>query len=195
MQDKINSAPTLHKLLTPCYCNFTGRWCAFSAGQRASIYDCSDATCSSWCTTALSSKIPRYLASWTRMGHAEEGTYAFSRACHNHCRIATTGARCMEQSIVGWHSAPLWPFDARINDWVVARGTVHCVLMWLWAPLTVTCVFHLVWIYHIFLQWESTCHINFHYMNLSLKVLHFFQSVYVDRNLFFFTYTKWGTDS
>ena len=42
------------------------------------------------------------------------GTYPFSRHCHNHCRIAKTGTRCLGQSIAAWHSAPWWPF-ARKN--------------------------------------------------------------------------------
>ena len=36
-------------------------------------------------------KNPRSPANWTRMGHDEVGTYSFSRACNNHCWIATIG--------------------------------------------------------------------------------------------------------
>ena len=88
----------LLSLVTPRYYNFfEGSWCAFSTGQRMSTYCCCDATCSSWCTTtALASKIPRSVATWTRMVHDKAGTYSFSRACYNNCRIATTVARCLE---------------------------------------------------------------------------------------------------
>ena len=90
----------------------TGSWWAFSAGQRTSKYRCCDTTCSSWCTTTgQSNKNPRSLANWTRMEDVVAGSYSSSRACHNHCRIATTGARYLVQSIAGWHSAPLWPFE------------------------------------------------------------------------------------
>ena len=34
-------------------------------------------------------------------GHDDTGTYSFSRACHNHCRILTMGKRCLGQSITG----------------------------------------------------------------------------------------------
>ena len=51
------------------------------------------------CTTSQTSKIPRSLANWTRMGHDEAETYYFSRTCYNHCQIATTGAICLGQSV------------------------------------------------------------------------------------------------
>ena len=86
-----------------------------SAGQRKSTYGSCDATCSSWCTIALDSKIPRSLANLTGMGHDEAESYSFSRTCHNIFRIATTDARCLGQSIAGWHSAPLWLFACEIT--------------------------------------------------------------------------------
>ena len=117
----------------------TERWCAFSTGQHMSTYGCCDAMCSSWCTTTvLASKIPRSLANWTHMGCDEEGTYFFSRACHNHCRFVTTGARCLGQSITGWHSAPLWLFAYENTRLHCCQRGVHCVLTWLfWHPLPV----------------------------------------------------------
>ena len=36
-------------------------------------------------------------------------------------RIATVDARCLEQSIAGWHSAPL-SFHVRIHDFTATRG-------------------------------------------------------------------------
>ena len=124
-------------MLTPCYCHFFDRkvmQCTFSAGQRTSTYNYCDATCSLWCTIiALASKIPRSLTNWTRMGHDEAGTYSFSRVCHNHCRIATTGARCLGQSIAGWHSAPLSPFACENLHSCYAARRLHCVLMRLFA--------------------------------------------------------------
>ena len=79
-------------------------------------------------------------ANWKRMGHDEAKTYSFSRACHNHCRIATTGARCLGQSIAGWYSAPLRPFaceNTRLR--CRQRGVTLSIDMTVWAPLTVTC--------------------------------------------------------
>ena len=70
---------------------------AFWAGQRTSTYGCCDTKCSWWHTTALASINSWSLANWTLVEHAEAGTYSFSRACHNHCHIATTVARCLEQ--------------------------------------------------------------------------------------------------
>ena len=107
---------------------------------------------SAWCTTtALASKNLRSLANWTRMRHDEAGTYYFSRACQNHYRIATRDARSLEHCIAGWHSAPLWPFACE-NTRLRCRqswGTL-CFEVTVWAPLTVTCMFHLGWIcYHI----------------------------------------------
>ena len=87
-------------------------WYAFPAGQRYS-----------WCArTALSSRNPRCFANWTRMG-LEEGTNSFSRVCHNHCRIATTGARYLWQSTAGWHSAPLWLFACENTRLLCHRRT------------------------------------------------------------------------
>ena len=121
---------TLHRLLTPWYCPFFDRKVmSFSAGQRTSTYGCCD---SSWCTiTALASMIPRSLVNWTRMGHDEAGTYSFSRDCNSHSRFATTGARCLEQSIAGWHSASLWSFACENTLLRCCQRRVHCLLMWL----------------------------------------------------------------
>ena len=150
--------PTIwHRLLTPCFCQFFDRkvMCFFSAVQHTSTYGCYDTTCSSWCTTmALASKIPRSIANRTRMGHDEAGNYSLSRACHNHWRIVTTGARCLGQSITGWHLAPLWLYACEYTQLRCRQRGIHCVVMSVWAPLTVTCVFDLVWIYRlILLQW------------------------------------------
>ena len=122
-----------------------------------------DATCSSWCTTVLASKIPRSLANWTRMGHDEAGTYSFSGAGHNHCWIAITGAWCLGQSIAGWHSAPLWPFaydNTRLN---CHQRRVHRAMMWLSEFITYS------------LNDKLPVTSIFNTMNLSLRALHFFQ--------------------
>ena len=103
--------PWHDSLLTLCYLHlFDSKVMCFSAGQCTSTHGCYDATCSLWCTTVLTSKIPRSLTSWSCMGHDEAGTYSFSRACYNHCQIVIMGERYLGQSIAGWHSAPLWPF-------------------------------------------------------------------------------------
>ena len=124
---------TLHRLLTPCYCHlFDRKVMCFSAEQRTSTYGCCDTKCSSWCTTtSLASMIPRSLANWTRMGYDQSGTYSFSRVCHNHCRITTTGARCLGQSIAGLYSAPLWPFAWENTRLSCCEWGVTFVLMWL----------------------------------------------------------------
>ena len=44
------------------------------------------------------------LLNWTCVGCDQAGTYSFSRAYHNYCQIATTGARCLGQSIAAWYS-------------------------------------------------------------------------------------------
>ena len=102
-----------------------------------STYGCCNAMCASWCTTtALASKIPRFLTNWTCMEHDVAVTYAFSRTCHNHCRI-TMGARCLGQCITVWHSAPLWPFACKNTClschqrgctvyWCDCLGTPYC---------------------------------------------------------------------
>ena len=103
-------------------------------------------TYSSWCTTALASKVPRSLANWTRMGHEEAGTYSFSRACHNHCWIATMDAWCLGQSIAGWHLAALWPFACKNTRLHYCQREVYCVLMWLFGhPL----------LWHVFFIWSE----------------------------------------
>ena len=116
----------------------TGRWYALSGGQCMSTYCCCDTMCSLWCTiTTLDSKIPRSLANWTLAEHDEVGTYSFSRVCHNHCWIATTGARCLGHSFAGWHSAPLWSFSCESTRllcrqrggtlyWCDCLGTPYC---------------------------------------------------------------------
>ena len=67
------------------------------------------------------------------------------------CDPSNGSARCFRLSIVGWHSAPLWPFGAIIHACVATRGATLCIDVTVSAPLTVTCVFHLVWIYHTLL--------------------------------------------
>ena len=68
----------------------------------------------------------------------ESGTY--SRTCHKHCRIATTGARCFGESITGWHLTPLWPFSCE-NTCLRCCQRGHTILMWLFGhPLLWQCV-------------------------------------------------------
>ena len=50
---------------------------------------------------------------------------------HSNGRIATTGARCLAQSIAGWHSAPLWQFACENTRPRCRQMELHCVLMWL----------------------------------------------------------------
>ena len=70
---------------------------------------------------------------------------SFSRACHNHCRIAKMGARYLGQSIVGWHSAPLWPFACENTHLGCCQRGPHCVLMWLFGhPLLLLLLFFLL---------------------------------------------------
>ena len=74
---------------------------------------------------------PRSLANWAGTGHGEAGTYSLSRACHNHYRIATTGARSLGKCIAGWHLALLW-LSSRENTCLRCRQMgLHYVLMWL----------------------------------------------------------------
>ena len=68
LQSKVNSARYITQVVNLVSLSFIRQEGdeLFSAGQRASIYGCCDATCSSWCTTAaLARKIPRSLAIWT----------------------------------------------------------------------------------------------------------------------------------
>ena len=100
---------------------------------------------------------------------------AYNATCSNGW-IVTTGARCLEQSITGWHSAPFWPFACD-------NTCLHCyVLMWLFGH-------PLVW--HVCFIWFE-CVIVFSYndklpvtsicntINLTLRVLlSFFLAVYI----------------
>ena len=68
------------------------------------------------------------------MGHYEAGTYSVSRAC----QIATTGARCLGQLIVGLHL-----YDC-LHAWmyvcVADRGCTLCIDVIVWATFTLACV-------------------------------------------------------
>ena len=100
LQGKVNSARYIALAVSPMLLSFIRQEGAVPFQQDSASPHMAAATCSSWCTTtALASKNPRSLANSTRMGHDETGTYSFSRACHNNCRIATTGARCSGKSI------------------------------------------------------------------------------------------------
>ena len=68
------------------------------------------------------------------------GSYSFSRVCFNHSWVTTTGAGCLGQSIARWHSAPLWSFVCENTRQRCSQMRLHCVFIWLWAPLTVTCI-------------------------------------------------------
>ena len=104
LQVKYTVSATSHMLLTPRYCHLFDRkvMCFFSNTTHVHVRLLR--------RNVLISRFHRSLANWTRMEHDEEATYSFSKACHNHCRIATTGARYLVQSIARWHSAPLWRF-------------------------------------------------------------------------------------
>ena len=161
----------LHRLSTLCYCHFFDRKVmCFFRGQLTSTYGCCNATCSSWyTTTVLASKIARSFANWTHKGHDEVRTYSFSRACHNHCQIATMGARHMGQSITEWHSAPLWQNACENTHFHCHQTGLHSVLLWLFGhPLLWHVSFDLNLSYK--LPVTSTCNT----MDLSLRMLHFF---------------------
>ena len=130
LQGKINTARYIAQAINPraTVIYSRGRWWTFSAGRHTSTYGCYDATCSSWRTTALTSKNSRFLANWTQMGHDEAGTYSFCRACQNHCRIATMGARCLGQSIAGYLT-PSWPSACKNTCLCCHQRGLHCVLI------------------------------------------------------------------
>ena len=112
-------------------------------------------------------------------GTYEAGTYCFSRACHNHCRIQriTDAWDNLSQDDIRHHC---------MREYTLAllpeEGTL-CIDVTIWhAPLTVKCVFHLVWIcYHITYSYNDklsgTSIVST--MNLSLRVLHLFPAVYL----------------
>ena len=72
----------------------------------------------------------------------------FSRACHNHCRIVTTGAKCLGKCIAGCHLAPLWHLNARIHACIATRrsytvywcdclGTSYCYVCFFWSEFVI----------------------------------------------------------
>ena len=88
--------------------------------------------CSSWCTTtALARRIHRSLANRTCMGHDEAGPYSFSRACHDHCWVVATGARCLGHTIVGSHAAPSRLSACENTHLCCCQSGLDCELMWL----------------------------------------------------------------
>ena len=176
LQGKVNSAHYIAQVLIPCYCQFFNRKVmCFSVAQHTSTYGCCDAICSSWCsTTALASKNHRSLTNWTHMGHDEAGTYSFSRAFHNHCQIATTGARCLGQSIEWWHSAPLWLFACENTRLCYRPMGVHCVLIWLFGhPL----------LWHVCFIWSEF--IITYYYNDKLPVTSIFNTTTLSLKMYF----------
>ena len=62
--------------------------------------------------------------------------------CENRCKMLGTIYRRMT-------FGTLWPFACENTR----RGSALCIDVTVWAPVTVTCVFRLVWIYYTFLQW------------------------------------------
>ena len=94
----------------------------------------------------------------------------------NHCQIATMSAWCLEQSIAGWYSAPLWPFECENTYLHCCQRGIHCVLMWLFGHLL---LWHVCFIWSEFViiySYNDKLAVTsmFNTMNLSLKVLHFF---------------------
>ena len=175
---------TWHRLLTPRYCHLFDRraMCFFSRTTHNHIRLLRHNLLFVVYNTALANKNPRSLTSWTYMGYDEEGTYSFSRACHNHWWIVTTGARYLGQSITGWHLAPYDHLHVRINTLkclcCCQRG-LHCVLMWqfghplLWHVCFIWIEFVIIYSYSDKLPVASI----YNTINLSLRSCIFFSAM------------------
>ena len=133
--------------------------------------------CSSWCTTTvLACKILRSLANWILIGHDDAGIYSFSLFLQSLPQPLPNCETCLEQSIIGWHSASLWPFACEnIPQW---GYTVYWCdrLASRYCDMYVS--FGLNLSYSLLLEWWTGCHINFQYSELVLEGVPFSASVY-----------------
>ena len=124
-----------------------------------STYGCCDATSFSWSTTtALVSKFPRSLASWTP---------------------DTTIAELQEDAWDNVSQDDIWHLydhlPVRIHACIAARGGYKlCIDVIIWTPLTVTVFMWSEFIMIYSYNDKLPVTLIFNTMNLSLRVLHFF---------------------
>ena len=141
---------TLHRLLSPCYCQFFDR--------KAMCFSADNARPHTAAATQHALRGVQQLLWPARMPDVSPIEYLWDMVkwdivfVQSLPQLLLNFDRCLGQSIAGWHSAPLWPFACentrlRCRQWVYAVYWCNCLG-------TPYCdVFHLVWIrYHILLQ-------------------------------------------
>ena len=158
LQVKINSGRYIAQVVNAMLLIFfsTGGWRASSTGQRTSTHDV-------WLfghpLLWHTFHFPRRNVLLVVYNNCPGQQYPqISRQLNtfknDHCRIATTRARCLGLSITWYYSSPLWPFAYENTPLRCRqRGDTLSINVTVWASLTVSCVFHFLWIcYHVIIR-------------------------------------------